>query len=354
MAAPLRPRARRAGAPRLPRAGAPFPRHAGALRSSFLIALLVPILAALAACGPGAVVPTVPPDATSSSVPAATATPAPTPAFPITLTDDEGTEVEIEAEPQAIVSLTPAATETLFALGAGDRVVAKVEDIAPFPPEADDLPIVATYLGVDVEQIVDLEADLVIAGGSNFTPPDAIAQLRGLDIPVVVLYANSVEEALAGIELVGAASGTADEAAELTDAMRADFDELATATEGLDTPKTFYEIDATADIYTVPADSLYAEMLELAGADPITTDSSYEISLEELIAADPEVILLGDDADYTTAADVAARPGWGDITAVKNGDVYPITDYVLVTRPGPRLADGLRALIEALHPEALD
>lgn len=340
MAAPLRLRARRAGA----------------TRSPFLIAVLVPILAILAACGPGAVVPTVPPDATSSSVPAATGTPTPTlaPAFPVTLTDDEGTEVELEAEPQAIVSLTPAATETLFALGAGDRVVAKVQDIAAYPPEADALPIVATFEGVDVEQIVALEADLVIAGGNFFTPPDAIAQLRDLDVPVIVLYADSVEEALAGIELIGAASGTAAEATELTDVMRADFDELAAATVGLPTPKTFYEIDATADIYTVPADSLYAEMLELAGADPITTDSTYEISLEELIAADPEVILLGDDADYTTAADVAARPGWADITAVKTGDVYPIADYVLVTRPGPRLADGLRALIEALHPEALD
>ena len=337
MAAPLRLRARRAGS----------------TRSPFLIALLVPILVVLAACGPSAVVPTVPPDATSSTVPAATATPAPSPAFPVTVTDDEGTEIEIAAEPEAIVSLTPAATETLFALGVGDRVVAKVEDIAKYPPEAEALPIVATFNGVDVEQIVALEADLVIAGGNFFTPADAIAQLRELDIPVLVLYADSVDEALAGIQLVGTATGAGEEATELVADMRNEFDELAAATTGLPTPKTFYEIDATSDIYTVPADSLYSEMLELAGADPITTDSTYQISLEELIAADPEVILLGDDADYTTAADVAARPGWADITAVKEGAVYPIPEYILVTRPGPRLADGLRALIEALHPEAL-
>ena len=334
MAAPLRPRARRAG---------PL--------ASFV---LLPLLATLAACGPSAVVPTVPPGATSSAVPPATATPAPT--FPVTITDDEGTAVEIPAEPRHIVSLTPAATETLFALGVADRVVAKVEDIAAYPPEADDLPVVATFQGVDVEQIVALEADLVIAGGGNpsFTPISAIEQLRRVGIPVVVLYARSVDEALAGIEAIGTAAGAADAAADVVVSMRDDFDELAAATAGLDRPKVFYELDATSKIYTVPAGSLYAEMLELAGADPITTNDSYEISLEELVAADPEVILLGDDADYTTVDDVAARPGWGDISAVKDGNVLAIPEYVLVTRPGPRLADGLRALILALHPEALD
>lgn len=332
MAAPFRPRALRAG---------PF--------ASFV---LLPLLAFLAACGPSAVVPTVPPGATSSAVPAATATPAPT--FPVTITDDEGTAVEIPAEPQHIVSLTPAATETLFALGVADRVVAKAEDIAGYPPEADDLPIVATFQGVDVEQIVSLEADLVIAGGLFFTPPDAITQLRGLGIPVVVLYAENIDQALSGIQLIGDVVGASDEAATLVGSMRAEFDELAAATSGLDRPKTFYELDATSKIYTVPAGSLYAEMLELAGADPVTTDDSYEISLEELVAADPEVILLGDDADYTTVDDVAARPGWGDISAVKDGNVIAIPEYVLVTRPGPRLAEGLRALVRALHPEALD
>ncbi len=345
MATLLRPRARRAGPPRRPRLPA---------------GLLIPILALLAACGPSAVVPTPPPGATSSTAPALTATPltptpaaTPAPSFPLSVVDDEGTSISIPSEPQRIVSLTPAATETLFAIGAGDRVVAKVEDIAPFPPEADGLPVVATFQGVDVEQIVALEADLVVAGGNFFTPPDKVAQLRSLGIPVIVLYATTVDGALAGIRLVGQAAGSSAAADRLTDAIATEISQLGAATAALDHPKTFYEIDATSKIYTVPADSLYAEMLVLAGADPITTDSSYEISLEELVAADPAVILLGDDADYTTAADVAARPGWAGIAAVRNGNVIPIPDYVLVTRPGPRLADGLRALIEALHPEVL-
>ncbi len=154
-------------------------------RASLTVGLAV-LLLAVAACstGPGAT-PTIPPDATGSIQPATTGTPMPSPsaAFPVSLTDDEGTKVELPAEPTKIVSLTPAATETLFALGVGDRIVGKVEDFSLFPPEAAAIPDVAKFGEVDVEKIVGLEADLVIAGGNNFNPPDAIAQLRAARRP---------------------------------------------------------------------------------------------------------------------------------------------------------------------------
>jgi iron complex transport system substrate-binding protein len=91
-------------------------------------------------------------------------------------------------------------------------------------------------------------------------------------------------------------------------------------------------------------------MLRLAGSDPITTDSSYVISLERLVDADPEVILLGDGAAGVTPEQVVSRPGWDTMTAVRNNAIYPVDD-VVITRPGPRLVDGLRALIEAIHPD---
>ncbi len=321
-------------------------RHSTGRRTPFA-ALAVAVL--LAACTGTATAPPPTPTAiaTIAGTVAPTATPAP--AFPTTIIDDEGASVAIPAEPQRIVSLTPAATETLFAIGAGPRVVAKVEDITPYPPEADSLPVVATYQGVDVERIVTLRADLVIAGGLGFTPPAAVTQLRSLGIPVIVLYAESTAQALAGIDTVGLATGRSEAASALTASMQAEFDRLAALTDSLPKPLTFYEIDATSDIYTVPSGSLYEELLRLAGADPITTDSSYQISLEKLITADPAVILLG-DGGYTTAADVQARPNWGGIKAVKAGAVYPVPD-TLITRPGPRLVDGLKALIAALHPE---
>jgi iron complex transport system substrate-binding protein len=313
------------------------------------------VILALAACTGGAT-PTIsiPPDATSSTRPAETSVPSSSPAtFPTTLTDDEGTEVTLAAEPEVIVSLTPATTEILFALGVGDRIAGKVEDFSLFPPEAASIPDVAKFGEVDVEQIVALEADLVIAGGNSFNPPDKIAQLRELGIPVLVVYAPDVDAVFADIELTGAAVGRADEAKDLTAAMRAEFNQVAAATADLERPRVFYELDATSAIYTAADDSFLAEMIELAGGEPITTGSttSFEIALESLVTADPEVILLGDAAYGVTPEAVAARPGWDGMRAVTAGAIRPVDD-VVVTRPGPRLGEGLRALALAIHPEA--
>src|SRR4029079_16754511 len=100
----------------------------------------------------------------------------------------EGTSVTIDEEPQRIVSVTPAATETLFALGLGDRVVGSAPEVLSFPPEAASIPEVAVYDAVDVEKVVALEPDLVIAGGNFFTKTEAITQMRNLALPVVVVH----------------------------------------------------------------------------------------------------------------------------------------------------------------------
>jgi iron complex transport system substrate-binding protein len=313
---------------------------------------LAVLILVIAACTTGA--PSAAPTSTALAPTApATAAPSPTaaPAFPVTLTDDEGTEVTIPAEPQRIVSLTPDTTETLFAIGAGSRVVAKVEDIANYPPEAAALPIVATFAGVDVEQIVDLEADLVISAGSGLTQGAAVEQLRRAGIPVLVSYPTTIDEGLASIRRIGLAVGLGDEAATLSDDIAARIDDLAVlASTAATRPRVFYEIDVTGGIFTPPSDSIYGEMFRLAGGDPISGDANYSISLEELVDADPEVILLGDAAYGVTPEQVADRAGWDGMTAVKNGRIVAVDD-VVITRPGPRLVDGLRALVAAIHPE---
>jgi iron complex transport system substrate-binding protein len=330
-----------------------------------LLAIFLIIL--VAACTSGGTT-SIPPDATGSTVPASTSSPTPpataeptaAPAFPVSLTDDEGTLVEIAAEPQRIVSLSPANTEIMFAVGAGDRVVA-TDNSSDYPAEAVDLPDVIAFEGftvvVDVEQIVALEADLVVAAGLGFTPPDAVEQLRSLGIPVLVVYAPTVDAVYADIELIGAAVGASEAAATLTDAMKTEIDAINAAVRAAGTPpRVFYEIgyDATTGAIYAPADdSFVAEMVTLAGGEAITTGdpNSYEIPLEVLISADPEVILLGVNPFYMpTPEEVAARPGWGVMTAVADGTIVPVED-VVITRPGPRLPEGLRNLAAGIWPD---
>jgi iron complex transport system substrate-binding protein len=321
-------------------------------------AIILVLSLVLSACSAGAATNQSSGTSTSSASPAlASATIAPPPpatpaaAFPITVTDDDGTTVALDREPQRIVSLTPAATEILFALGAGPRVIATT-DFDDYPPEAVDLPDVASYTSVDVERIVGLEADLVIAGGNFFNPPESIERLRSLDIPVVVTYAPNLAAVLADIELIGTAVGRADAARAMTASMQQGFDVVAQATAAQPAPRTFYELDATTGIYTAADGSFVEEMIRLAGGDPITTGSNtdFSITLEKLIAADPELILLGDAAYGVTADQVADRTGWEVMTAVKEGAIRPVDD-VIVTRPGPRLVEGLRQLALAIHPD---
>ncbi len=272
-------------------------------------------------------------------------------AWPRTLTDDEGTQVTLPALPERIVSLSPANTEIVFALGAGDRLLGGT-DFDDFPPgEVDRLAHVATYNGVLMEQVVALEPDLVLAAGNYLTPPADIARMRELGYPVVVVYADTVDAVLADIELIGDAVGEGDAARDLTAAMRADIDQITAAVAQTDDrPRVFYQIGSEPEIYGPAPGSFIADMVVLAGGDPILTSDPavFSIPVEQLVAADPEVIVVG-DANYGVCPEsVMVRPGWDVMTAVRNGDVRAVDDIV-ITRPGPRLAQGLANLARAIH-----
>lgn len=332
-----------------------------AARGPLLLPLAAALVLVVAACSAASPSSSVGPSPSGSIAPAETGTPAPeaspTPspaAYPLTLTDDEGSKVTLAARPERIVSLTPATTEILFAVGAGDRVVGAT-DADDYPEAAQAIPRVVTMAAIDVEKVVGLEADLVLAGGNAFNTADALEKLRSVGIPVLVVYAPNVAGVLKDIELVATAAGEGPAGAELAATMRADIDAVVRgiASAGSTRPRVFYELDLyQGTIYGPADDSFIAEMITLAGGAPITTGSPtvFSIPLEKLIEADPQVIVLGDAAYYgLTAEAVAARPGWGVMTAVAAGAIRPVDD-VVVTRPGPRLVEGLRALARAIDP----
>lgn len=321
-------------------------------RSPFLLVLAL----VLGACSAQ---PTDAPATVSSAASPASSQPGSAPAsaeaaYPITVTDDAGRELTLDAEPEQVVSLAPSNTEIVCALGACDRLVG-VTDFDDFPAEVADVPKVVVGAQVDVEAVVAAEPDLVLAAGNELTPTAVIEQLTELGLPVLTLYPESIDEVLADIELVGVALDRRDEAVAVVDDIEARVDAVVASVDGLDRPRTFYEVSVFEGvIYTAGEDSFLASLIETAGGEPITGDAlSTSIELEDLVAADPEIIVLG-DATYdptVTAASVAARPGWGGMTAVSEGRVVPFPDDVVATRPGPRIVEGVEALADVIHPD---
>ncbi|MEA2652444.1 MAG: cobalamin transport system substrate-binding protein [Chloroflexota bacterium] len=318
-----------------------------------LSALLLILIGMLGACARPPSSSTAPSD--PASAPPTVSDSAPAADYPLTLTDDAGREVSLAAEPQAIVSLAPSNTEIVCALDACDRLVG-VTDFDDYPPEVVDVDKVVTMAQVDVEAVVAAEPDLVLAAGNELTPTSVIDQLAGLGLPVLVLYPESLDEVSADVELVGTAIGQQDEATALVDGMDERIAAVEEAVADLERPQTFYEVSVFEGvIYTAGDGSFLAGLIDAAGGEPITGDAlSTSIEIEDLVAADPELILLG-DATYDetiTPESVAARPGWDAMAAVEDGQVLVVTDDVVITRPGPRIVDGLEALARAIHPDA--
>ena len=330
----------------------------GSRRRTPLVARLswLPIfLLALNACA----VSQATPSGSASTVPPVV--PSVAAAFPVTLTDDAGREVTLDSAPERIVSLAPSNTEIVCALGACDRLVG-VTDYDDYPEEVVDLPNLVVQTQVDLERLVAAEPDLVLAAGNELTPSTVIEQIDGLGIPVLVLYPESLDEVYADIELVADALGRRSEATQMIEDMRERVTAVETAVDGAEAPRTLYEVfHSEGTTYTAGEGSFIASLLELAGADPVTGDAEGVMEAEELVAADPQLILLGTASYDPTIATpqaalevVRARPGWGELTAVRDGNVVPYLDDIVTTRPGPRIVEGLEALARAIHPDRFD
>lgn len=289
-----------------------------------------------------------PPPAVGDGSPSAPASP-----FPVTVADDDGVPVTIVAEPQRIVTFAPSATEIVFALGLGDRLVGVSGAFDDFPPEARDVAEIggAGDFGVDpnIEQVVALQPDLflTIKGGDQWKH-----RLRELGVPVVTLDATDLDDLLEDIRTVGRITGATRSADALADEMRSEAQIVAEALAGLQTVTCFYET-FYPPLYTVGPGTFIYDLLERAGCAPVTSgaDLQYpEWSVEDLVRQSPQVYLVSSESGSSPRA-VARRAGFEAIGAVDAGRVVPV-DADLVERPGPRVVGGLRLLAEALHPEA--
>ncbi|MDP2966521.1 MAG: cobalamin-binding protein [Pelolinea sp.] len=275
---------------------------------------------------------------------------------PITLIDGLDRQVSLDTPAKKIVSLSPPITEMLFAVGAGEQVTGR-DTFSDYPESAKALPdIGGSYGKYNLETIVSLAPDLVIAGAIN--TPELVQSLEDVGLKVYYLAnPSNLDGTFTALQTLGALSGHAKEADKLVKDLRSRVDAVKASLKDVAIkPTVYYELDATdpAKPYTPGPGTFYTALIEAAGGVNIGASLSGEwaqIGLEALLTTDPDLILLGDAMWGITPDSVAQRPGWDALTAVKEGRVLPFDDN-LIARIGPRQVDGLEALARVLHPEA--
>ena len=274
--------------------------------------------------------------------------------FPLTVLDDDGRSVTFAAPPQRIVSLSPGFTETLYALGAGSRVVL-TDKFSDYPAENASKAKLGTFPKPSLEDIYAARPDLVV---TLTAPEDFISRLEDLGLPALHLFPKTFDGALRDIALLGDVTGASSLGHSLTAGMRARADAVRARTTNAPAVRVYYELDATNPARPFAAGPLgfFGELVPLAGGRNVfgdLTTPSAAVSSEEVVRRDPEVIILS-DADLPenpqTSALVRERPGWSAIAAVRAGRVYPLS-HAYLERPGPRLIDGLEQLARLIHPE---
>lgn len=264
--------------------------------------------------------------------------------------DDLGRNITLEEYPERIVSTAPSNTEILFALGLGDRVVG-VTEYCDYPEEAVGKEKIGGFSTVDVERVLELVPDMVLA--STKTGAENIEKLEELGVTVVVLQPKNVAGVLEDIKLVGKLAGVEDRADSLESAMKDRIEAVQKETQDLEKPKVFYVVWHDP-LMSAGSGTFISDLIGMAGGANIAQDmEGYKtISLEAVVDRNPDVIIASTGpGQHSTYDFVIEEELLKDVSAVKNGRVYAI-DKNIVSRAGPRIVDGLEEFAGFIHPEA--
>lgn len=279
--------------------------------------------------------------------------PAPAPVaeatFPVTITDDSSRTVTVAKKPERIVSLAPANTEILFAIGAGDKVVG-VTTYDDYPEEATKLPKVGDFTNPNLEAIAAAKPDLIVA--TTGVQADTLKKLEALGATVIAVDPQSLDAVYEDIARLGKATGEVRYAEGVVNDMRTAVKEVEAAVAGKERPTAFLEIGQNP-LYTVGQGVLLDDLLRVAGGVNVVKQPGYVPYSIEQLAKDNPAVYLATKGSMSDPAAVEKRAGYKDLAAVKNQRVYVLDDN-LVTRPGPRVVEGLRAIAEALYPDAFN
>ncbi len=264
-------------------------------------------------------------------------------------TDDLGRELSLPGAPARIVSLVPAITEILYALGAGASVTGR-STWDDQPPEVKSVPSVGDALRPDAERVLARNPDLVIlyAGPDNAR---SVEQFERLDVAVLAIRIDDLSDLRRNVLRLGELLGRERSAAALWASIETQLSDVARATRELPRTRVYYDV-AWPPAITVGAGSYLDTLVAIAGGENIFHDlaaPSPQVSLEAIVARSPELVLVPAGLDGNPA-DPATRPGWTVIPSVREGSIRHV-DAGLLHRLGPRVGEAARALAEVLHPE---
>lgn len=268
---------------------------------------------------------------------------------PLMLIDDYGRTVSVPRDIKKIITFGPSATEVVYSLGLGNRVVG-VDDNSDYPENAKSKEKIGSF-DLQYEKIYSLSPDIIIA--ADIISPVAISKIEEKGIPVFVLSPKSIRDVLQNIRVVGLMTGTVENASNLTASLQMRID---TVTAKLSNANITYQ-SVYMEYYpywTYGPGSIGNTLILSAGGINIASNTTVlypELNNEFIIAANPDVIVYTVGPwTTTTVDDIKNRPGWSAINAVKNDRIYTIDDNIVV-RPGPRIVDALEQLAAIIHPE---
>jgi iron complex transport system substrate-binding protein len=265
--------------------------------------------------------------------------------------DSYGRSVEIPQEIERVISIGPNVTEIIYALDQGDLLVGRT-DYDSYPREALELPSVGTITDPNIEIVIELDPDLVIA--STHTPKDALERIEKAGIPTVGIYTDQkfsgVYETIAD---TGYVLGADHEAETLITNMRTRVEAVVKAVEGAPRPSVYYVVGyGEWGDFTAGADTFIHEIISLAGGDNIAADTSgWSYSLEKIIEHDPDIIITTDKWD--TPKLFASTPGYRDLRAVRENRLYGVNNDI-IDRQGARSALAVEMLARIFHPDRFD
>ncbi len=280
------------------------------------------------------------------------------PPTPVTITDQLGRTVALKTTtPKRIVSLAPSHTETLFALGLSDRLVA-VTDYCNYPPEAKDKPSIGGFSTPNIEEVVAADPDLVLA--TNIHEDKVIPQLESKGLTVVAVNPRTIDDVIDSITLIGMVTGAEKEATDLLADMQSRIKAVTNKTDGLtesQKPKVLYVVWHDP-LMAAGSGTLHNELIRMAGGINVASelDSYADISLELVISANPQVMIAG--IGMGTGEDlplqfITTESRLGETDARLNNRIYGI-DVDLVGRPGPRIVEALEQFAVFIHPELFE